>query len=150
MTKRLTTCAILSLTLSVVTCAATDDGHLHITTIDWDMLKVDSLPPVYMEVVPLETDYRAYDYRVVLEYPEYVALTPSETRMAERYDSLIGESIVPETFVGVERKRGLLDISFVPLIKRDGNYMKLASAQISVRHTPKQRKTEASTSADGS
>lgn len=146
--KRLMTYAILSLTLSVVTSAAMDDGELNITNIDWNTLKVDSFPPVYMEVVPLETDYTAHDYRVELEYPEYVALTPSEARMAERYDSLIGESIEPEAFVGVERKRGLLDISFIPLIKRDGKYMKLASAQISIKHTPKPRRTETRASAD--
>ena len=63
MMKRLTY-AILSLTLSVVTSAAMDDGELNITNIDWNTLKVDSFPPVYMEVVPLETDYTAHDYRV--------------------------------------------------------------------------------------
>ena len=42
MMKRLMTYAILSLTLSVVTSAAMDDGELNITNIDWNTLKVEA------------------------------------------------------------------------------------------------------------
>ena len=39
------------------------------TYVDWDILKADSFPVRYEEVIPLETDYSGYDYEVRLDYP---------------------------------------------------------------------------------
>ena len=40
----------------------------YFTELDWRELKIDSVLPVYTEVVPLETDYRNFTYTVELEY----------------------------------------------------------------------------------
>ena len=107
------------------------------TRLDWNALCIDSVLPTYTEVIPLESDYRNYDYTVTLEYPEYAPLTPAECMVAEKYDSLVSEHINVSTFVGVQRKVGMLDISFLPIIRKDGKYLKLISARITITPTPK-------------
>ena len=54
---------------------AQQTGKLDITTLNWEELKIDSVLPVYTEVVPLQADYPLYNYSVAIEYPEYAPLT---------------------------------------------------------------------------
>ena len=116
---------------------AEENGRLEITNLNWDELKIDSVLPVYTEVVPLQSDYSLYNYSVTIEYPEYAPLTPKETEEALKFDSLIKERIDIESFVGVSRGEGMLDIAFVPIIRRGSSYLKLLSAQIVINSTPK-------------
>ena len=102
-------------------------------------MKIDSVLPVYTEVVPLHSDYALYNYSVAIEYPEYAPLTQKETEEALKFDSLITESLKVETYVGVSRGEGMLDIAFVPIIRRGSTYLKLVSAQIAIYSTPKKR-----------
>lgn len=103
------------------------------TRLDWNELRIDSVLPVYSEVVPLETDYRLYDYQVKVRYPEWSPLTPSEAAVACRFDEQLSDSLQIESFVGVERGRGLMDLSFIPVIKHNGSYQKLLSAKIEIQ-----------------
>ncbi len=125
MKKLFTILMLAALTQSIVA-----QQELTFTSLDWDEMKIDSVLPVYTEVVPLETDYRTHTYTVLLLYPEYVPLSTKETEVAARYDSLINETIDVETFVGIERGKGLLDISFIPIRRKGSKYEKLVSAQI--------------------
>ena len=90
-------------------------------------------------MVPLQTDYSLYEYSVGIEYPEYAPLTAKETEVVLKYDSLIHESIDVESYVGISRGEGLLDIAFVPIIRRGNTYLKLISAQIAITSTPKRQ-----------
>ena len=123
---------------------AQGNGKLDITTLNWDELKIDSVLPVYTEVVPLLTDYTLYDYSVGIEYPEYAPLTSKETEVVLKYDSLIRESIDVESYVGISRGEGMMDIAFVPIIRRGNSYLKLISAQIVITSTPKRLPRRAS------
>jgi len=109
---------------------AQQEKELTFTSLDWDEMRIDSVLPVYTEVVPLETDHRTHTYTVSILYPEYAPLSSKEARVAERFDSLLSETIDVETFVGVERGNGLLDISFIPIRRQGSKYEKLISAQI--------------------
>ena len=129
---------ILMLALVTQTINAQQQG-LTFTSLDWNEMQIDSVLPVYTEVVPLETDYRTHSYTVSLLYPEYEALSSREAAVAERFDSLLSETIDVETFVGVERGKGLLDISFIPVRRCGGRYEKLISAQIVINANPSQR-----------
>ena len=120
---------ILMLALVTQGIKAQEQGFAF-TSLDWNEMRIDSVLPVYTEVVPLETDYRTHTYSVALLYPEYTALSGKEAQVAEQYDSLLSETIDVETFVGVERGRGLLDISFIPIRRKGASYEKLVSAQI--------------------
>ena len=42
------------------------------TYVDWNILRPDTLPVQYTEVIPLDEDYRSFRYEVRLDYPEYV------------------------------------------------------------------------------
>ena len=109
---------------------AQQEKGLTFTSLDWNEMQIDSVLPVYTEVVPLETDYRTHTYTVSLLYPEYAPLSGKEAQVAERFDSLLSEAIDIETFVGIERGNGLLDISFIPIRRQGSKYKKLISAQI--------------------
>ena len=126
MKRLLTICLMLTTLISVVGA----QQELTFTSLDWNEMKIDSVLPVYTEVVPLETDYRTHTYTVSILYPEYAPLSSKEAQVAERFDSLIFETIEVETFVGIERGKGLLDISFIPIRRQGSKYEKLVSAQI--------------------
>lgn len=132
--KRLFTICLMLMVLMQCINAQQEKG-LSFTSLDWEEMKIDSVLPVYTEVVPLNTDYRLHSYSVALLYPEYAALSSKEAQVAERFDSLLSEAIDVETFVGVERGKGLLDISFIPIRKNAGRYEKLISAQIVINAT---------------
>ena len=132
----------------VLPLTAREDGKLEITTLDWNELRIDSVLPVYTEVVPLQSDYTSCNYTVGLEYPEYAPLTPEETEVVLPFDSLISESIRVESYVGVSRREGVLDIAFVPIIRRGNTYFKLISTQIVVTSTPKQQQHRAATQSE--
>ncbi len=127
--------AILVLAALTQAIAAQQEKELSFTSLDWNEMQIDSVLPVYTEVVPLESNHRTHTYTVSLLYPEFAALSAKESLVAERFDSLLSETIDVETFVGVERGRGLLDISFIPIRRKDGRYEKLTSAQIVINAT---------------
>lgn len=123
----------------VLPLMAEENGRLEITNLNWEELKIDSVLPVYTEVVPLQADYALYNYSVAIEYPEYAPLTQKETEDALKFDSLITERLNVESHVGVSRGEGMLDIAFVPIIRRGSSYLKLVSAQIIINAIPKRQ-----------
>ena len=54
------------------------------TRLDWAEMHIDSVLPVYSEVVPLESDWRSNSYSVQLEFPEYAPLSRAEARRVPR------------------------------------------------------------------
>ena len=130
---------ITILMLAALTQGIHAQQELTFTSLDWNEMKIDSVLPVYTEVVPLETDYRTHTYTVSLLYPEYAPLSGKEAQVAEHFDSLLNEAIEVETFVGIERGKGLLDISFIPIRRNGTRYEKLVSAQIVINATPRGR-----------
>ena len=109
-----------------------------ITVLDWDEMSIDSVLPVYSEVVPLETDYRVHDYAVAVEYPEWGRLTAREEAVCRRFADRIGEELDIRSRVSVSRKQGMLDITFCPIVRRDGHYWKLLSGSIAITATSTQ------------
>lgn len=77
-------------------------------------------------------------YTVDIEYPEFMEMTAADI---ERYHLLTSDSLpeMPEVVqnVAVARKRGALDIAFIPLVFREGKYMKLVSFKLTIKgHAP--------------
>lgn len=125
-------------------CAAVLTTALHaalpqspFTQLDWNALRIDSVLPTYTEVIPLETDCRLYDYSVRLSYAEWAPLDSRESQVASRFDGLLADTLRMHTFVGTSRRQGMLDLSFVPIVRREGRYMKLLSCKIEVVAEPK-------------
>ncbi len=105
------------------------------TQFDWKQLRIDSVVPTYHEVVPLETDYRLYDYTVRILYPEWAPLTAAETERLKAIpgsDEAVADTLRIEAEVGISRSKGLLDISFVPIIRSNDRYLKLLSGKVEI------------------
>ena len=117
--------------------------NAQITVLDWAELRIDTVLPVYTEVVPLETDYRLFDYRVSIEYPEWAPLTQDEVRRLERIGSPVAEQLQVTSHVSVSRKQGMLDIAFVPIIRQANHYRKLLSASITITPVAKSERLKA-------
>ena len=99
-----------------------------------DEVRIDSLLPVYTWQKPLGPHYADSTYSVSIEYPEFEEMTKAEI---ERYQQISGAPLkeLPEITqsIGVARKQGVLDVSFVPLVFKDGKYQKLVSFKLGVR-----------------
>ncbi|MBQ5871354.1 MAG: hypothetical protein IIW69_02945 [Bacteroidaceae bacterium] len=66
--KRLFTICLMLMVLMQCINAQQEKG-LSFTSLNWEEMKIDSVLPVYTEVVPLNTDYRLHSYSVALLYP---------------------------------------------------------------------------------
>ena len=129
---------LLVLCNSSVPCAAEHQRFFNLTA---DEVRIDSVLPFFSYVLPLGTAYDDTTYTVSLKYPEFVDMSRAD---AARYEAISGEPLpeMPEvtTDIVVERKRGILIVSFVPLVYRDGKYQKLVSFMIDVKTKAKSAK----------
>ena len=103
-----------------------------------DEVRIDSLLPVYTWQKPLGRHYADSTYTISIDYPEFEEMTKEEI---DRYQKISGAPLpeLPEITqnIGVSRKQGVLDVSFVPLVYRDGKYQKLVSFKLGVRSQEK-------------
>ena len=99
-----------------------------------DEVRIDSLLPVYTWQKSLGRYYADSTYTVSIEYPEFEEMTKAEI---VRYQKISGAPLgeLPEIMqsIGVSRKQGVLEVSFVPLVFRDGKYQKLVSFKLNVQ-----------------
>ena len=104
--------------------------------VDWAAYAQDTVLPLFTHSIDLGYNHVGREYQAVIEYPELLPLTSEEI---ERY-SLPKEGALPEwpdidTYKGVIAKRGQLDISFIPIIWRDGKYQKITNFTLKVDST---------------
>ena len=105
--------------------------------VDWDSARGDSLLPVCVSVVDLPSDYMDYSYSAHIEYPEYQKMTAEEVaryRLRTEYAELPSQPYV-ECGVGVQAKQPQLDMAFLPVVLRDGEYYRLNSYKLVVDKT---------------
>ncbi|MDE7378388.1 MAG: type IX secretion system sortase PorU [Paraprevotella sp.] len=115
-----------------------------ITRLDWDVLRIDSAVPCYTEVVPLGERSGDYEYEVRIEYPEYTPVSVAERDVLKRLAPALPESPEIRSAVGVSRKEGFIDLSFIPVVLRKGVYYKLLSCKITIHRTLRPRPRAAS------
>ena len=96
-------------------------------------VRIDASLPVFTLQKPLGPHYADSIYTVSIEYPEFIDMSKADI---SRYQTICGESLpalpVITQSIGVARKKGMLDVSFVPLVYRDGRYQKLVSFKLKV------------------
>ena len=102
--------------------------------IDWSAYAQDSVLPLFVHSIDLGYDY-AGTYAAEIEYPELKPLSADEVK---RF-GLPTKGGVPEwpeitAHKGVSAKRGQLDVSFSPIIWRDGRYWRIASFSLNIHH----------------
>ena len=112
-------------------------------------VRIDSLLPVYTYQKQLGSHYADSVWHVSIEYPLFVDMSRADI---QRYQQVCGDPLPawPEVSqsVGVVRKQGVLEVSFVPLVFRDGKYQKLVSFKLNVEATAKIRARGSDSSGD--
>ena len=106
--------------------------------VDWYSLRADSVLPVCTSVIDLPDDYRNYTYSAHIEYPEYQKMKLEEV---ERYRLKIGYVNLPsqpeiECHIGIQAKCPQLDVAFLPVVIRGGEYYRLNSYKLVVDRKP--------------
>ena len=123
----------LFLLLSVCTVAV----RAQFVTVDWSNHKGDSILPVCSAVIDLPADCPANSYSAHIEYPEYRKMSREEVL---RY-SLAGYGALPpvpeiDCRVGIQAKQPQLDIVFMPVVMRGGEYYRIDSYKLVVDTLP--------------
>ena len=103
-------------------------------SVDWHASRGDSLLPVCASVVDLPDDYRSYAYSAHIEYPEYKKMTAEEIARYQLKTKYRNLPSVPEIecHIGVQAKQPQLDVVFLPVVIRGGEYYRLNSYKLVV------------------
>ena len=119
-------------------------------TVDWESSRGDSLLPACVSVVDLPADYMGYSYSAHLEYPEYQKMTAEEVcrYMLETKYGDLPEQPLPECSVGIQAKRPQLDVAFLPVVKRGGQYYRINSYKLIVDKSVAMQRAQATRNAD--
>ena len=103
-----------------------------------DEVSIDSVLPHFTYAVPLDEHYDDSLYITTIEYPEFIDMSASDIA---RYHAIttvpLPELPKVNTQVVVSRKKGTLEVDFVPLVCREGKYRILASFMLRVESRPK-------------
>lgn len=70
------------------------------------------------------------NYSVVLEYPEYEPLSASEIRTIRQKGFDVPSEVRIESYVGSSRKQSVLDVSFCPVVRQGGKWLRLVSCKL--------------------
>mgnify|MGYP003290331069 CR=1 FL=1 len=120
---------LLSILLLLALCPVRAQGEMEV---NWSAYAQDSVVPVFAHSIDLGYDYDG-TYNVAIEYPELKPLTTNEIARF-RLPKRSGAPEWPEIAVykGVSAKRGQLDVSFSPVIWRDGRYWRIQTFTLKV------------------
>ena len=97
-------------------------------------VRIDSMLPVFTYQRELGSHYADSVYEVSIEYPEFIDMTKTDiARLQAITTREWPEMPKVEQHLSVARKEGYLDVSFVPIVMRDGKLQKLVSFQLAIR-----------------
>ena len=104
-----------------------------------EQVRIDKQLPVFTWQKSLGANVEGSVYKVNICYPEFIDMSAEDIR---RYQEITGNEPLPEMpmvtqTVGVVRKQSVLDVSFVPLVFRNGKYQKLVSLKLELSATTK-------------
>lgn len=121
--------------LLLLLCIATDASAQGFFNLTAQEVKIDSMLPRFTYSQPLGSAYADSTYVVSIEYPEFMDMSDADIR---RYQQITQKEPLPELpvvhqYVGVSRRQGILYVSFVPLVCRDGKYQKLVSFKLCIK-----------------
>jgi hypothetical protein len=96
--------------------------------------------PVFTYQKQLGSRYADSIWHVSIEYPLFEDMSAADIR---RYQQVSGAPLpswpeISQT-IGVTRRQGVIEVSFVPLVYRDGKYQKLVEFKLNVEATAKAR-----------
>ena len=110
-------------------------------------VRIDSLLPVFTYQKLLGAHYADSIWRVNIEYPLFEDLSAAEIL---HYMQISGAPLpeIPDVSqtIAMVRKKGVLEVSFVPLVYRDGKYKRLVEFKLNVEATAKAKSRAADSS----
>ena len=111
---------IWSLVLLLVSLNAASQEYFNLTA---QQVRIDSMLPRFTYAFPLDSHYADSLYSVSIAYPEFLPMSEADVK---RYEKISGEVLpmLPEITqqISISRKKAQLEVSFVPLVWRDGKY----------------------------
>ena len=115
----------------------------HFFNLTADEVRIDSMLPQFTFSATLPENYADSVYTVRILYPEFVPMTTSDLR---KYQAITTEPLpqlpIVEQRIVTERKRGKLEVMFVPLALRDGKPQILASFMLEIQSKPLKHTTQ--------
>ena len=103
-----------------------------------DEVSIDSMLPRFTYSIPLEGNYADSVYKVSIDYPEFIPMSESDRRKYARITQApLPELPTVEQRIVVDRKKGALEVVFVPLVHRDGRDLILVSFMLRVESMAK-------------
>ena len=128
------------LLLGCIKLSAQQQRFFNLTVQD---VTIDTLLPHFRYAIPVGEQYADSTYELEIRYPEFMDMSKADI---ERYNALT--SVVPPALpeihqqMTVERKRGVLEISLMPIVQRNGNKQFLVSFMIALTSRPKKTTTK--------
>ena len=121
------------LILAAIMCGVINVAAQGFHNLTAEQVKIDSILPKYCYSLPLGANYADSVYSVAIEYPEFINMSDADVKRYKAIStSKLPEIPVVEQGISVSRKQGMLDLSLVPLVFRDGKYKKLVSFKLTV------------------
>lgn len=103
-------------------------------------VRIDSVLPYFTNSRVLEGCFQDSTYEVRIKYPEYI---PMSQKDIEKYHSLTNAPIPTEPVVSkhiaIDRKKGNLDVEFLPIVMHEGRPQWLVSFMLDVTAKPLKR-----------
>ena len=127
---------IFSLLLLVlcITANAQKQRFFNLTVED---VTIDSVLPRFSYSIPIGENYADSTYELEIRYPEFLDMSRQDIA---RYNAITAEvpSVLPEIYqqIAVERKKGSLEFSLVPIVERNGKKQFLVSFMIAMTSKP--------------
>src|SRR5574344_1837350 len=100
-------------------------------SISWPSSISKDVPSQQMSV-PLGKNY-SIPYAVSIEYPEYVEINYVQKKASKKLGFEPTDSIIVHSQVGISRKQGILDISYVPIIRQGNKWLRLKSCKVAIK-----------------
>lgn len=100
--------------------------------VEWQDMKSDTLLPYFGYKIPLGNGYADSTYSVTIEYPELIKLSDEDIERWRLHEREILEWPLVDTYISVAVKRASLEISFLPIIQRNGCYYAIESFKLRV------------------
>ena len=126
-------CKFRAILLAVMAFVAANGSAQEFFNLTADEVRIDSVLPVFTYTKQLGANFSDSVYEARIAYPEYIEMSKADI---ERYKRISGKPLpklpVVNSYVAVDRKQGVLDVAFVPLVKQGGKYKKLASFKLDI------------------
>lgn len=126
----------IGLLLSITSVYAQRQRFFNLSVED---VTIDSVLPRFTYSIPLGRNYADSVYTIEIRYPEFLPMNRADSL---RYRALMDGQPTPampkvEQHIVVDRKVGKLELSFVPVVERDGKKLFLVSFMIALTSTPR-------------